>query len=64
MKIKKEKAEHPSIKDVTVALTEKAKGDSTMWDEMRGILLTKILKDLCSHNVVIRTGQQDISERK
>ncbi|SVC97567.1 uncharacterized protein METZ01_LOCUS350421, partial [marine metagenome] len=26
--------EYPSIKDVTVALAEKAEGDSTMWDEV------------------------------
>ena len=25
---------YPSIKDVTVALAEKAEGDSTMWDEI------------------------------
>ena len=63
MKIKKED-NHPSIKGITLALTEKAKGDSTMWNEMKGILLTKILKDLCSHNVVIRIEQQNKSERK
>ena len=28
------KAEYPSIEDVTVALAEKAEGDSTMWDEI------------------------------
>ena len=26
--------EYPSIKDVTVALAEKAEGDSTMWDKI------------------------------
>jgi hypothetical protein len=52
MKIKE--VEYPSIEDVTVALTEKSEGDSTMWDGMRGILLTKILKDMCSQNVVKR----------
>ena len=26
--------EYPSIQDVTVALAEKAEGDSTMWDEI------------------------------
>ena len=28
------KAEYPSIEDVTVALAEKAEGNSTMWDEI------------------------------
>ena len=28
------KADYPSIEDVTVALAEKAEGDSTMWDEI------------------------------
>ena len=28
------KLEYPSIEDVTVALAEKAEGDSTMWDEI------------------------------
>jgi hypothetical protein len=30
----KRKEEYPSIEDVTVALAEKAEGDSTMWDEI------------------------------
>ena len=30
----KRKAEYPSITDVTVALAEKAEGNSTMWDEI------------------------------
>ena len=30
----KRRAEYPSIEDVTVALAEKAEGDSTMWDEI------------------------------
>jgi hypothetical protein len=28
------KEEYPSIEEVTVALAEKAEGDSTMWDEV------------------------------
>lgn len=28
------KSQYPSIEDVTVALAEKAEGDSTMWDEI------------------------------
>ena len=31
---KKRKKEYPSIDDVTIALAEKAEGDSTMWDEI------------------------------
>ena len=31
---RKRKEEYPSIEDVTVALAEKAEGDSTMWDEI------------------------------
>ncbi|SVB43032.1 uncharacterized protein METZ01_LOCUS195886, partial [marine metagenome] len=30
----KRQEEYPSIEDVTVALAEKAEGDSTMWDEI------------------------------
>ena len=30
----KRRDEYPSIDDVTVALAEKAEGDSTMWDEV------------------------------
>ncbi len=30
----KRREEYPSIEDVTVALAEKAEGDSTMWDEI------------------------------
>ena len=30
----KRRDEYPSIDDVTVALAEKAEGDSTMWDEI------------------------------
>ena len=30
----KRRDEYPSIEDVTVALAEKAEGDSTMWDEI------------------------------
>ena len=30
----KRRNEYPSIKDVTVALAEKAEGDSAMWDEI------------------------------
>ena len=32
-------AEYPSIQDVTVALAEKAEGDSTMWDEITALRL-------------------------
>ncbi len=32
--LEKRKEEYPSIEDVTVALAEKAEGDSTMWDEI------------------------------
>ena len=32
--MEKRKIEYPSIEDVTVALAEKAEGDSTMWDEV------------------------------
>ena len=32
--IRNRQAEYPSIQDVTVALAEKAEGDSTMWDEI------------------------------
>ena len=41
-------AEYPSIHDVTVALAEKAEGDSTMWDEItakRTAVKTKWPKD-------------------
>lgn len=31
---RKRKTEYPSIEDVTVALAEKAEGNSTMWDEI------------------------------
>ena len=30
----KRQEEYPSLEDVTVALAEKAEGDSTMWDEI------------------------------
>ena len=30
----KRREEYPSLEDVTVALAEKAEGDSTMWDEI------------------------------
>ena len=32
--IEKRRDEYPSIQDVTVALAEKAEGDSTMWDDI------------------------------
>ena len=31
---RKREVEYPSMKDVTVALAEKAEGDSTMWDDI------------------------------
>ena len=40
--------EYPSIEDVTVALAEKAEGDSTMWDEItlkRQAIKAKYLKE-------------------
>ena len=40
--------EYPSLEDVTVALAEKAEGDSTMWDEVtakRAAIKTKWPKD-------------------
>ena len=46
--IEKRKAEYPSIDDVTVALAEKAEGNSTMWDEItvkRAAVKTKWPKD-------------------
>jgi hypothetical protein len=38
------RAEYPSIDEVTVALTEKEEGDSTMWDEVTAKRQTVRLK--------------------